>query len=274
MALYDRRDLKRLFGISVATLRVLEKCGYLASAHRGHYEFQDLLLFRTVGSLHTTLSSRALYRALRQLKPWLSAHDSISRLSLRAVHNGITARDGSASWEPTTGQYCLPLEATLTESQVVPMKKRSDSMKKTNNAHVHYLRGADLEDADLEAAKAAYHACLHGDCTHLEARINLGRLLHLEGRHAEAESVYRGTTASSPVLFFNLGVLLEDLQRVPDAMAAYRNAIAHDPGFADAHLNLSLLHEGRGESQAAFRHLLAYRRLSEPNASRKRAGFK
>jgi tetratricopeptide (TPR) repeat protein len=60
-----------------------------------------------------------------------------------------------------------------------------------------------------------------------------------------------------------LGVLLEDLQRIPEAVAAYREAIVHDPGLADAHYNLALLHEQAGETQAAFRHLLSYRRLLE-----------
>ena len=129
-------------------------------------------------------------------------------------------------------------------------------------AHRHYLRGATLErKADARAARAAYEACLAGDCTHLEARINLGRLLHLEGLLKEAEQIYQGTAEPSAILFFNLGVLLEDMQRELDAIAAYRKAIVHDPGLADAHLNLSLVHERLGEVQASLRHLLAYRRL-------------
>jgi tetratricopeptide (TPR) repeat protein len=116
--------------------------------------------------------------------------------------------------------------------------------------------------ADAKAARLAYEACLAGDCRHLEARINLGRLLHLEGQLHEAEKIYRGSLEPSSTLYFNLGILLEDLQREIEAIEAYRHAIAHDPGMADAHFNLSVLHERLGNAQAAFRHLLAYYRLS------------
>ena len=131
----------------------------------------------------------------------------------------------------------------------------------SNSAHEHYLRGLELEQADRRAALDAYQACLAGDCRHLEARINLGRLLHLEGLHADAERVYRESQGADATLYFNLAVLLEDLGRDDDAAQFYREAIVHDPGMADAHLNLSMLLERSGQMQSAFRHLLAYHRL-------------
>jgi tetratricopeptide (TPR) repeat protein len=134
---------------------------------------------------------------------------------------------------------------------------------KPHDAHQHYLRGLDLEEADRLAAKAAYKACLAGDCSHLEARINLGRLLHLEGMHADAATIYLDTQEADATLSFNLAVLMEDLGREADAIQYYQQAVMHDPGLADAHFNLSLLQERRGETQAAYRHLLAYHRLIE-----------
>jgi tetratricopeptide (TPR) repeat protein len=128
-------------------------------------------------------------------------------------------------------------------------------------SHEHYLRGLGLEEADHQAAKSAYEACLAGDCSHLEARINLGRLMHLEGMHADAESIYRNTEEADATLFFNLAVLMEDLGRDADAIEYYREALVHDPGLADAHFNLSMLQEKHGQAQSAYRHLLAYHRL-------------
>jgi tetratricopeptide (TPR) repeat protein len=130
-------------------------------------------------------------------------------------------------------------------------------------AHEHYLRGLDLEEADQRAAKSAYEACLAGDCSHLEARINLGRLLHLEGMHGDAEAIYRDTQEADATLLFNLAVLMEDSGREADAIKCYQEAIVHDPGLADAHFNLALLQERKGEAQNAYRHLLAYHRLTE-----------
>ncbi len=146
--------------------------------------------------------------------------------------------------------------------------------KKQTAAHAHYVRGSALEDDDLKAARAAYEACLAGDCSHLEARINLGRLLHVEGLLREADAIYEAHEEPNAILFFNWGVLLEDMKRDLDAIEAYRKAIVHDPGIADAHFNLSLLHERLGEAQASFRHLLAYHRLEKAHQSKSRKKLK
>jgi tetratricopeptide (TPR) repeat protein len=134
-------------------------------------------------------------------------------------------------------------------------------MNKSATPHDHYLRGDDLEASDAKQARAAYEECLAGDCTHLEARINLGRLLHADGLLHDAEQIYRGAEEPDGLLYFNLAVLLEDSGREEEAIGLYRQAIVHEPGLADAHFNVSRLYERAGKTQAAFRHLLAYRRL-------------
>jgi tetratricopeptide (TPR) repeat protein len=57
-------------------------------------------------------------------------------------------------------------------------------------------------------------------------------------------------------------VALEDLSRVSEAIAAYHQALAIAPATADAHYNLARLYEQTGQSEAAIRHLLIYRRLT------------
>lgn len=166
-------------------------------------------------------------------------------------------------WMPKSRQYVLPLELTSGGSHFRRMAKRPKTPLALDIAHDDYLRGAELEKDDTAAARAAYEACLKGDCTHLNARINLGRLLDLEGRYREAESIYRDAHHPDAVLFFNLAVLLADVGRFDEAIGSYREALIHDPGMEDAHFNLALLYERDGSTQAAFRHLLAYRRLSQ-----------
>jgi tetratricopeptide (TPR) repeat protein len=262
MHAYDRRELQRLFGLSGATIRLLEQNGYIDQKSRGQYQFGDLLVLRTVGALHAAkLPTRAINRALRQLSARLPGSALRGQVSLRARHNRIQAQEGRSLWEPGTGQFALPLDSDLNDSRILAMKRATTSRKRSLSAHEHYLRGAELERDDRLAAKAAYQQCLNGDCTHLQARINLGRLLHLEGKHREAERTYRRASEPDAILLFNLGVLLEDLDRQQEARAAYQQAIVHDPAMADAHFNLALLHERAGERQAAFRHLLSYRRL-------------
>jgi tetratricopeptide (TPR) repeat protein len=88
--------------------------------------------------------------------------------------------------------------------------------------------------------------------------------LHQAGRLEEAEAVYRDALkrcGEDPLLLYNLGVLLEDLQRSVEAMESYHAALRADPKMADGHYNLALLCEKLGRPQEAIRHMAQYRRL-------------
>ena len=54
--------------------------------------------------------------------------------------------------------------------------------------------------------------------------------------------------------------LLEDMNRIHDAIEAYKRASS----FADAHYNLSRLYELVGEHNEALKHLKTYRSLIDP----------
>jgi len=264
------RDLKRPSGISAATIELLKRLGYLRAARRGSvvYEFQDLLVIRTVRALAAAKTpTRTIHRALRSLRPWLPQDFPLGRVSFSFQDGHIAIRDRNTWWRPDSGQYVLPLEIAPEEAHIVMMPRRRKSTGADETADAHYQRALDLEDSDPAAAIAAYRACLDGDCSHLNARINLGRLLHVAGKHREAERIYRQSGETSAILYFNAGVLFDDLGRHADAIAAYRKALAHEPAMADAHFNLALIYERGGETQAAFRHLLAYRRLTQTTSA-------
>ncbi|HLW23606.1 MAG TPA: tetratricopeptide repeat protein, partial [Steroidobacteraceae bacterium] len=149
-----------------------------------------------------------------------------------------------------------------------PARPAPDDGSAEDSAAELFERAMELEDTDSHEAQAAYEAALASDPRHLEARLNLGRLLHLEGRLDEAEAVYRGSDGKEALLAYNLAVLLEDLGRESDAMASYREALGLDPQLADAHYNLALLYERAGRPKDALRHLLSYRRLSGEHGGR------
>ena len=94
----------------------------------------------------------------------------------------------------------------------------------------------------------------------------IGRLLHEAGQHAEAERHYRDALKlrDHALAAFNLGVLLEDMQRPAEAISAYGRALAADPQLAEAHYNLAQLYEKRGDRMAAIRHFNGYRALTRP----------
>jgi tetratricopeptide (TPR) repeat protein len=63
---------------------------------------------------------------------------------------------------------------------------------------------------------------------------------------------------------FNLGNILHDLGRYREAQVKYRDALALNPTFADAHFYLAVTLEKNGQSQDARPHWRAYQQLA-PN---------
>jgi len=268
---FDAKDLKRLFGITTSQIRALIRAGHirpLKQSGRLRYSFQDLLVLRTAGALRAAkIPTQKINRTLRQIRASLPNSLPLSGLSIVALGDRIVVREGRALRESDTGQYALALEFVDQGGDILVIDKRRGAAAPLASSEGQFEKALSLEDSDPAAAQAAYAACLAVDPQHLEARINLGRLLHMEGRLREAEQVYRGQKTAEPLLLYNLAVLLEDLEREPEALATYREALALDPELADAHFNLARLHERAGQAKDALRHLLAYRRLTGEQGS-------
>jgi tetratricopeptide (TPR) repeat protein len=267
MHAYNTKDLERLFGLPASAVRSLTRAGHITPIKRGrqlHYSFQDLLMLRTASALRSAnISANRINRTLQTLRSTLPAGAALNQRSLTALGNQIAIREGKMIWESDSGQYVLALDIGEEKGglHVIPRPRPSPPSQPDSSADEHYTRAFALEDTDPDGARAAYEACLKADPHHVEARINLGRLLHVAGRLKEAERVYRSADQSEPLLIFNLAVLLEDLDREHDAIVAYRDALALDPQLADAHFNLARLYERARDPKASLRHLLAYRRM-------------
>jgi tetratricopeptide (TPR) repeat protein len=272
MHAYDTKDLKRLFGLPAAAVRSLARAGHLSPVRRAgrlHYSFQDLIVLRTASALReANIPAQRINRTLQRLRAELPAGETLNKLSLTALGNRIAIREGKMLWESDTGQYVLALDIDEEQGGLHVINRpvsaaEADAADAANSADDFYAKAFALEETNPAAAQAAYESSLRADPKHLEARINLGRLLHLAGRFNEAEQVYRSADRPEPLLIFNLAVLLEDMNREPDAILAYREALALDPQLADAHFNLARLYERARDQKASLRHLLAYRRMMD-----------
>jgi tetratricopeptide (TPR) repeat protein len=264
MHAYNTKDLERLFGLPLSAVRSLTRAGHINPVKRGgklHYSFQDLLMLRTASALRSaSISAQRINRTLQSLRSTLPVGESLDKRSLTALGNQIAVREGKLLWESESGQYVLALDIGEAKGGLHVITRQTVSTS-NDSADEHYARAFALEDTDPDGARSAYEASLEADPHHIEARINLGRLFHLAGRLSEAERVYREAQKPEPLLAFNLAVLLEDLNREPDAIVAYREALALDPQLADAHFNLARLYERARNPKASLRHLLAYRRM-------------
>lgn len=265
---YSAADVERLIGLSRSVVRSLVRQGFIAP-RRGKrrefaFSFQDLIVLRTAKALSNNhVPNRRIVRSLRQLRRHLPERAPISGLSIRAVGDAISVREGRGEWDSASGQYLLALDVVLDNGTLHVIDRPTSAPTDIEGLFEQALQ---LENADRAAAIHAYQRCLELDRSHLGARINCARLLHQGGDLANAERLYRFEVCLHDAgALFNLGVLLEDLERIDEAIETYLKAATLDPGLADAHYNLARLYEERGNDPQMIRHLQHYRRLTASN---------
>jgi tetratricopeptide (TPR) repeat protein len=269
MQQYGLREVEKLLRLPRSTIRALVVAGFVSPA-RGprnawRFSFQDLVVLRTAQSLSAAnVPARRITTAVKQLRRQLPAALPLSGLSLCAVGDRIVVKERGNRWQAESGQYLLALEGDaharsgpVVEREIAPPRVSADEW---------FARAAALEGTDDAAAIHAYEQAIKADPDRVEARVNLGRLLHAGGRLAEAERVYRDAIDGAlhdATLLYNLGVLFDDLDRKLDAAAAYEGALALDPSLADCHYNLALLYDALSRPREAIRHMSHYRRMTD-----------
>lgn len=225
-------------------------------APRDVLSFQDLTLLRTAARLGKSEKKAQIVQALDRVKQELPPDAPLTPVTLHKVGKELVVQTSSSKWNARSGQVLLDFGPSRT-SLLRPLS--------TRDAEALYAKATTLEDQDPSAAIDAYAEAVAADPHHADAHVNLGRLLHQQGRLREAEAHYVAALVSRPTdvtATFNLAVVLEDLGRLDDALARYRETIELDPAHVDAYFNLSRLYEKKGEKVAALRHLKDYRRLT------------
>lgn len=260
---YGVRDVEKLLNLSRSTIQSLVKAGFV-SPERGPrrsllFSFQDLIVLRTAQALAAAkVPARRITKSLKELRRQLPGAVPLSGLSICAVADRVVVKEGGNRWQADSGQYLLALDVEAAGGSLTVMERPGPS------ADAWFEKALALERGDAEGARAAYERAIAADATHLSAHVNLGLLLHEDGRFADAEVAYRRALAAcgaDPVLHYNLGVLLEDMERKDEALDAYEQALRANPHFADCHYNLALLCEDLNKPAKAIRHMAQYRRL-------------
>jgi len=271
---YTTRDVARLLGLTVAQVRGFARDGFFTPGRgpRGElrFSFQDLVILRTAkGLVAARIPTRRIRRALRRLKAQLPRGRSLAELRIAAEGDRIVVSDGEATWSVDSAQTQLDFAVSDLATRAAPIARRTaraaQALDRDLGAEDWYELGLELEAVAPVEARDAYRRALELDTHHVDAHVNLGRLLHEQGLIEEAERHYRQALGQNPehaTAAFDLGIALEDLGRVADAIEAYRLALAADPKLADAHFNVARLYEKTGKKAAALRHLSIYRRLA------------
>lgn len=279
MQSFSVEDVERVLRLSRSTIRGLIKTGFVQPS-RGPkrqllFSFQDLIVLRAARALlEAKISRRRINRSLEDLRRRLPEQMPLSGLSISAVGDRVVVRDGKNHFQVDDGQYVLGLDVSVENGvlRVVEHKEQAaPEAPPAETADQWFDKALPLEDSDPKAAQAAYEHAVQLEPTYSAAWINLGRLLHTRHDENKAELVYRRALQEcgpDSVLLFNLGVVLEDLGKLDEAIDAYQSAITEDPTLADGHFNLARLYEAQGKEQHALRHLGQYRRLVNSSEGR------
>lgn len=270
---YTTEEASRLLGLSPAQIRSYSKAGFLSRGARTaqRFSFQDLVLLRAAkGLMAARVPAAAIRRALRRLKTQLPRGRPLSEVRITAEGHDVVARDGGVAWSPASGQLVLDFNVSSLAQRAAPLARRQAAaarrVEKELDAEGWFDLGLELEVSAPEDARDAYRRALELEPHHVDAHVNLGRLLLEMERAEEAETHFRAALAEArehPTAWYNMGVAQEDLGHSTDAIDAYRRALAADGRLADAHYNLARLYEKTGKKAAALRHFSAYRRLTE-----------
>jgi tetratricopeptide (TPR) repeat protein len=275
MKSYTTRDVARLLGLSEAQVRSQARAGFL-TPDRGprnsyRFSFQDLVLLRTARELAgASVPPRRIKDALCKLARDLPSGRSLSGLRIIADAHRVIVLEGGSAWNPESDQIQIDFAVAELAGRTEPVARRfarsAQRASEQLSAAEWFALGADLEEASPDEARGAYVRALAIDPHHPDAHVNLGRMLQLEGRTAEAIEHYRCSLragSTDPTAAFNLGTALETLGRWPEATEAYQDALELERDFADAHFNLARLYGQAGRGEAAVRHLREYQKLSE-----------
>src|SRR5256714_12147749 len=273
---YTSQDVARLLGLTVAQVQAFARDGFLTPPpgrgvrRRLQFSFQDLVILRTAKALVAArIPARRIRHALKKLRQQLPRGRSLAELRITADGDRIVVSDGDTAWNPESGQTHLDFAVSDLASRAAPIPRRTAQAARAAEGDLDavdwYELGLELEAVEPGEARDAYRRALELDAHHADAHVNLGRLLHEQGRIEEAERpdrLPRGGRAGDTTAAFNLGIALEDLNHPGDAIEAYRRALSTDPRLADAHYNVARLYEKVGKKAAALRRLSIYQRLT------------
>ena len=262
---YDRPSVRRILGISDATLRSWERVGL---AHRkDQYTFADLVAFRTLQNLRqNNIPARQIKESLEQLRLRLASVDRpLDELKIESDGRRIAVVLPDEKVEALTGQLLFRFEVGTLRS-IIEIEPRSgpegpeDGGFDAEECFSLALR-LETEKAPKEDIAGWYKRALRQDPEAAGALINLGALRHRSGQADEAAQCFKDAIRlrpGHPMAHYNLGAVRESQGRADDAAGHYRDALRCDPEYADAHYNLAQLAEEQGRPTEAMHHWALY----------------
>jgi tetratricopeptide (TPR) repeat protein len=267
---YNRQDVLRILQISPRQLQGWERAGLIPQQEQ--YGFPELAQLRTLRELQVLrMSPRSIRDSVQAMRAVSGMNNPLLESAVVRTGTRLAFRHSGTMVDPIRRQLLLDFESTgpraVTVSMLPPSRAAGGEYQMDRELQSLFLRAIQAEERGQKmTAMDLYRNILAIDPAYTAALINMGTLLYHQKQYGRAEELYRRATESdrSYVLaFFDLGNVLDELDRPDESIDAYRTAISLAPGYADAHYNLALAYERKGERRRALLHWQVYVRLDK-----------
>jgi tetratricopeptide (TPR) repeat protein len=265
-------DVARVIGVSEARVRAFVRAGWCAPERRGcalAFSFQDLVVLRAAKSLHEArVPAARVKRALRALARELGDGRTLSGLRIAADGAHVVVHHGGARFEPESGQLLLDFSVDALADAAQQVARAEVPARRASRADPRAPLAAGGRVADDRAQRASPSAPdepaadPHRDPgasapRRLAERAFAEALALEESDPGAAMRAYRRALARDPSFAdaaINLARLLHEAGRAKEAVTLYQSALAHAPGDAELHYNLALALEDTRGAAAAIHH--------------------
>jgi tetratricopeptide (TPR) repeat protein len=263
---YSRQDVLRILQISSRQLQGWERAGLIVSQQT--YTFQDLGQLRTLRALREDdVPAASIRHSISAMKAVAGmANPLLEATVVRTGSTRLAFRHLGAMVDPIRRQLLFDFERAGQKEAMpepAPMRQRVNDLQQRQQDL--FLAAVQAEESgDRPKAIQIYEEIIAADDSYAAAFINLGTIYFHLRQYSRAEELYRHATEADPdyvLAFFDLGNVLDELDRPGESIAAYERAVTLAPRYGDAHYNLALAYERRGEERSALRHWQAYLRL-------------
>jgi tetratricopeptide (TPR) repeat protein len=263
---FSTRDAARILESTEAHVRRWARLGGVAPQSqpggRIEFTFQELLLLRTTrGLLEAGIPPRRVRRIWSSLRRQLADDRPLTSIRILANGDRAVAWDGTTPWQPDSGQFLIDFDAVdVAEHADVPAESPDATLAIPAAAAAAAPSRAPAGEAPADRA--------HGSALSAEQWFHLG--CELDGSSpVEARQAYHQALAADPGFgdaHLNLGRLYHEARELGKAEAHYRSAVRCAPEDATCHFNLAVLLEDRGCPEEA---ILAYRQAiaRDPDAA-------
>jgi tetratricopeptide (TPR) repeat protein len=255
---YTINTLSRLLNVPGQKIRAWVRYGLIEPTEIEHrLAYFDYRQVASAKRLEELLAAGApigrVRQSLERLQAWWpQTRVSLVQLAALEDRGSLLVRLSNGRLADAEGQLRLDFETD--ESQQLALT--------TKTADEWFCEALEHEDAGrLKDACYAYQSAVELDPCDPVLRFNLGNVMYQLDRKSEAAELYAQATERDPLYaesWNNLGSVLAELGKYDEGATSLRRAVGLIPSYADAHYNLAETLYEVGNADDAVRHWRAF----------------